>query len=389
MGARGVRGGRGVRGARVVRLPGRPRSVRRVPLHPRRDQVPGDPLDARRDAARVPRVLPARHAVLLQPVAVRGDRGAAGRDPRRGRARRVDAERHRRRARVHVAGDDAPQRGDAAAGTARRTAAVRAVPAPRGAPVGTARRPGSHDRPVGLDGAGPDRRAHAVRCRCVPRRLRRTDAAARGQILARSRVLQLRRANLARRRFRNAGETRARRTRRHHVFGDARAKLPAVAVRPRHARRAAPARAGLDARQRQPADPDAQPADPAAHARHADAALHADVPCCAASYPANPLLEARFNLGIGVGNPRTLAFARRCASSIPATPTTSARSSTGSTRNSSSTRFRRSTSSAIRSTCSCSTRGAVTASTTRARSCCCCAPPAFRRASSPATRAAA
>ena len=43
---------------------------------------------------------------------------------------------------------------------------------------------------------------------------------------------------------------------------------------------------------------------------------------------------------------------------------------------------------ASRSTSSCSTRGAASASTSRARSSCCCARPAFRRASSPATRAA-
>jgi protein-glutamine gamma-glutamyltransferase len=34
-------------------------------------------------------------------------------------------------------------------------------------------------------------------------------------------------------------------------------------------------------------------------------------------YPANPLLEARFNLGIGVGNPRTLEFARRLREQHP------------------------------------------------------------------------
>ncbi len=57
-------------------------------------------------------------------------------------------------------------------------------------------------------------------------------------------------------------------------------------------------------------------------------------------------------------------------------------------RSRSSTRSRRRCSAPIRSTASCSTRAAASASTTRAHSSCCCAPPAFRRASSPAIRAA-
>ena len=74
-----VRGRGGARGPRVVRLSRRPRSVRRVPVRPGRHQVPRDAHAARRHAARLPRVLPDRHAVLLQPVAARGARRAAGR----------------------------------------------------------------------------------------------------------------------------------------------------------------------------------------------------------------------------------------------------------------------------------------------------------------------
>ena len=79
VGARAVRGRRRGRGAHIVRLYRRPRPVGRVPVHPRRDQVPRDAHAARRHAARVPRVLPVDDAVLLQPVAVRGARGACRR----------------------------------------------------------------------------------------------------------------------------------------------------------------------------------------------------------------------------------------------------------------------------------------------------------------------
>ena len=58
-----------------------------------------------------------------------------------------------------------------------------------------------------------------------------------------------------------------------------------------------------------------------------------------------------------------------CASNSPTTPTMSARSCAGSTRRISSTRSRRPSWTAIRSTCSCSTRDADSASTTRVRSC--------------------
>ena len=69
-----------------------------------------------------------------------------------------------------------------------------------------------------------------------------------------------------------------------------------------------------------------------------------------------------------------------CAPTILTTTITFAPCSRGSPASRSSTRWRRRSSSAIRSTGSCSRRGADSASTTLARSSSCCAPPEFLRA---------
>ena len=76
---------------RHLRLFRRPRAVRRVPVRPVGIKFLEARVRARRHAARLPRVLPADHAVLLQPVAARrGRRGAGGAAARR-RARRARA----------------------------------------------------------------------------------------------------------------------------------------------------------------------------------------------------------------------------------------------------------------------------------------------------------
>ena len=193
MGARHLRHRRGAGRPRIVRVPGRPRSLRGISVHPGRDQVSRGALAARRNAARVPRVLPVGDALLLQPVAARRARRAArGIAGRRG-ARRVDRRSECRIAALHMAQRDAAQRRDDVAGPARRRAVVLRVPAPCRATVGTAFGLRRAERPVGLDVAGRHQRAFAVGQRRVSRRLRRCRAAAGAAVLARTGFLALRR----------------------------------------------------------------------------------------------------------------------------------------------------------------------------------------------------
>ena len=183
----------------IVWLFRRPRSLRRVPVRARRHQVPRSANAARRHAARVPRDLPARHAVLLQPVAARG------RSPRCRRcwrsARALDAlcaHDDRSDASASVARGVAADGSDDRAGLADRGRALPAVSAPREPAVGAARRSRSGDRAVRPHVARIDQRAVAVRCRCVSRRLRRRAAAVATALLARTGAVAFQRPRMAR-----------------------------------------------------------------------------------------------------------------------------------------------------------------------------------------------
>ena len=203
---------------------------------------------ARRHAARLPRLLPARHAVLLQPVAVR----RAGRAARAARARRARSTRSR--AHAAIAGARTPRARAAAhrahdrAGHSARRDAVRAVPARRRAAVGHARRPGAQTGPVRHDGAGDDQRAVAVRRGRVPRRFDGASRRPRAALLARPGAVALRRPRMdARRRSAAPARFAADAERASSLHGHARAALQALAVRARPAREPAAPVGGDDA----------------------------------------------------------------------------------------------------------------------------------------------
>ena len=89
-----------------------------------------------------------------------------------------------------------------------------------------------------------------------------------------------------------------------------------MAVRARLAGGLADARGRLDPCQRRFADSHARPATVVAYAGDASAALHAVVGA-ALRVPGRAGEEARFNLGLGKGNTRTLEFARELRAQYP------------------------------------------------------------------------
>ena len=195
VGARALRGRDGGGPASVVRLPRRARPFGCVPLHPGCNQVPRDAHRARRHAARVSRLLPDDDALLLQSVDVRGARGASRGGARRRNARRaVDV--GRQQARLRGADRHSTQRGDDAAGPADRNPPVRPVSPSCAAAMGIAHRLLGEERTLRLDDAGRDQRAFAFGHRRLPRRVRGDGSPESRALLARTRVLAIRRAQV-------------------------------------------------------------------------------------------------------------------------------------------------------------------------------------------------
>ena len=194
----------------------RPRALRRVPVRARRHQVPRGARRARRRAARVPRELPDRDAVLLQPVAARRRRRAAGAAADRGGAAATDRSRGAGRGAARRRGGAVLARGvaDAAAGHAAGGCCCSCffprLAAPLwGLPADHAAKTGLSDRMA----PGLDQRALAVRRDRVSRRLRRPRSRRRRQRYWRGPVLsRLRRPRVDRDGTAAARPLRARRT---------------------------------------------------------------------------------------------------------------------------------------------------------------------------------
>ncbi len=365
------------------------RPVRRVPVRARRDQVSRSADDARRHAARLPRLLRDRDAVLLQPVA----------------AGRVGCAAVPRGARHHAAGARRSPRSPTCLSPAWRQpfaraarlfvqgiplAAVLFVLFPRlagplwGLPADAGRAYGS----VRADGAGLDQRAVARRCGGVSRRVRQRHSAAGAALLARAGAGALRRPRMVGARAPRAACA-ASDGSHDRLLGHARAALEAVAPRARDAGAGSPPPTSTPARVRLPPPPSSpmisgrsrppRSRSPCAtgwsrrsgmRTRPRDRSTPRARKTCSCPRSAGAESEDDRVRARAAGGTRR----RHRASCAPC--------SACSAQNRSTTRSRlRSIAVPIRSTPSCSRAVAASASTSRAPSSSCCARPASRRES--------
>ena len=275
----------------------------------------------------------------------------------------------------------------AGAGPSACRDAVRPVPAPRRAAVGPAANRPRDDRPVRHDVAGPHRRVDAGRFRRAARGFRRTAAALRASLLARAGAVALRRRHLD-------------------------VELPAG----RRTRSSPPPAAPIS--YTVTLEPSERPwlfalELPAALPRFADDTLAGDIAVTrdqqllsrrpigqVLRYTQLSLLSDRYPAHADdvaehlrlppQANPRTREFAQALRDAPRRRPRVHRCDPRAFPRGKVRLHARagRACGCATRSTTSCSTRGAASASTTQARLPFCCAPPASRRGSSPAIRAA-